>query len=100
MAINLRIGLSMMGIRAATYTVIALAMWPVITGSVFGPTAVDHHGLQTILFLLMILGVGMPGRAVVWGTVSGATAAISLAIGLEGMLSIAVAGLIMMLPEC
>jgi hypothetical protein len=57
----------------------------------FMPTRIDHHGWQLALLALAMAGIADPKRAR-GGAVTGAGSALSLAIGLEMMIYLAMAG--------
>ena len=61
------------------------------TAAMFMPTRLDHHGWQLALLALLIAGLADPKRARGGATVGIATA-VSLAIGLELLIYLAIAG--------
>ena len=61
------------------------------TAAMFMPTRLDHHGWQLALLALMISGLADPKRAR-GGATAGIATALSLAIGLELLIYLALAG--------
>ena len=57
----------------------------------FGPTRIDHHGWQLAFLALGVAGIADPKRAR-GGAVLGIAAALSMSIGLEALIYIALAG--------
>jgi hypothetical protein len=66
------------------------------TNGMFMPERIDHHGWQLALLALSIAGIADP-RRVRGGLVLGVTSALSLAIGLEMIIYLALAGVAMVL---
>ena len=66
------------------------------TNGMFMPTRIDHHGWQLAFLALMMAGVADPKRTR-GGVTLGIATALSLAIGLEMLIYIAIAGLAMVL---
>ena len=62
----------------------------------FMPTRIDHHGWQLALLALAMAGIADPKRAR-GGAVTGIASALSLAIGLEMLIYLAIAGAAMVL---
>src|SRR6476646_978048 len=74
------------------YIIALLAMYfAVTTNSMFMPERIDHHGWQLALLALSVAGLADPQR-VRGGIVLGLSTALSLAIGLEMIIYLAVAG--------
>jgi hypothetical protein len=97
LGLTARLGLHLFGPRAAAVAVLSVALWQ-LTWNYFGPAQLDHHGpqilcLAVIVFTLVGTGDGQTRR----GVLGGAAAALSMAIGLENLLPIAAAGLILAL---
>ncbi len=83
------------GPLAGGVAALAVVFWPV-TGSVyFGQGRLDHHNIQILLLLVVILSMIGAGDALRRGLIGGSAAALSLAIGLENLLPLGVAGLIL-----
>ena len=61
-------------------------------GGMFGPLRIDHHGWQLAFLALAVAGVSDPKRAR-GGAVLGLASALSLAVGLELMIYLAVMGI-------
>ncbi len=85
------------GDLAAAFAVMAVVMWVGTAHARFGPVRIDHHGLQVLLTLVLIATLLLPMRARWAGVLGGLVAAFSLAIGLEMLLAIALAGVILTL---
>jgi hypothetical protein len=66
------------------------------TNGMFQPTRIDHHGWQLALLALAISGIADPKR-IRGGLVLGIASALSLAIGLEMLIYLAMAGAAMVL---
>ena len=66
------------------------------TNGMFGPTRIDHHGWQLALLALGISGIADPRRTR-GGLTLGIATALSLAIGLEMLIYLAIAGASMVL---
>ncbi len=66
------------------------------TNGMFMPERIDHHGWQLALLALSMAGIADPKR-VRGGLVLGITSALSLAIGLEMIIYLAIAGVAMVL---
>ena len=66
------------------------------TNGMFMPERIDHHGWQLALLALSVAGIADPKR-VRGGLVLGITSALSLAIGLEMIIYLALAGVTMVL---
>ena len=84
---------------------VAPAAWPLAiaclffagsTMGMFQPTRIDHHNWQLALLALAIAGIADPKRAR-GGATLGVATALSLAIGLEMLIYLAVAGVAMVL---
>ena len=63
--------------------------------SYFNPGQLDHHNLQIFLCLVMIVTLILPGSEIRKGVLAGVCAALSLAIGLELLITIALVGIIL-----
>ncbi len=62
----------------------------------FAPGRIDHHNLQIIVVLGLGLCLMQPGRSSSMGALAGFLGAVSLAIGLEALPMIAMAGLVLL----
>ncbi|MCT4609170.1 MAG: hypothetical protein N4A70_08175 [Pelagimonas sp.] len=82
------------GLSAAIFAVLALIFWYPTGQGYFPATRIDHHNIQILLTSGMVFTLILPGRAPVLGLIGGALAGLSLAIGLEMLLSIALAGMV------
>ncbi len=79
----------------AATAVLALLVWPIISVGYFEPLRLDHHNLQILLMTGVIVTLILPDPSVRLGIVGGVAAAFSLAIGLENLIPIALAGLVL-----
>lgn len=86
-----------LGTRAATLAILSLLLWPVIGFGTFAPYRIDHHNVQILMVSAMVLCLIVPGRPVRLGLWGGLAAALSLAVGLEMLPVIALAGVILAL---
>lgn len=78
---------------AAGFAILATLSWDILTHGRFGPLRIDHHGVQILLVLCMVLVLlKAQGR---WqsGVLAGLAGAASLAVGLEMLPAIALAGI-------
>lgn len=85
------------GNSAACFAMIAAGTMPMLNSNFFPFGRVDHHGVQIILMLSICGNLIAPGRHVIFGGVAGLMAALSLAVGLETIVFIMVAGVILAL---
>lgn len=83
------------GGMAALVAVVAVLLWPPTGLTYFAPARIDHHNVQILLTTLMLISVLWPGASARGGIVGGLAAALSLAVGLETMITIALAGLVL-----
>jgi hypothetical protein len=67
-----------------------------LTNSMFMPERIDHHGWQLALLAVSIAGIADP-RRIRGGLTLGISSALSMAIGLEMMIYLAIAGVAMVL---
>ena len=79
---------------AACFALLCLVFWPLTADLHMRPGNLDHHNVQLLLMFLLLFAVVWPARPVVAGIIAGLSSAFSLAIGLESLLFIVVAGLI------
>lgn len=85
--------------RAAIFAIFAATQTVGLTIQ-FTPGRIDHHNLQVLLLLGVGLCLMQPARSWRSGAIAGALAAGSLAIGLEALPAIALAGLIVVADWC
>jgi hypothetical protein len=83
------------GPHAAAAAIIGVVLWRLTGSNYFGPMQIDHHGLQILLLAIVIFTLVMDGDALRRGITGGAAAALSLAVGLENLLPIAMAGVVL-----
>lgn len=80
--------------QAAT-SVLAIMIWPIIASGYFEPLRIDHHNVQILLMTVVIVSLILPTPSVRLGLAGGLASALSLAVGLENLALIALAGLIL-----
>lgn len=80
---------------AALVSVVAVLLWPPTGVTNFSPARIDHHNIQILLTTLTLISVIWPAPSVRLGIIGGLAAALSLAVGLETMITIALAGLVL-----
>jgi hypothetical protein len=95
LALNARAGLALFGPAGAAVAVLGAILWPVTGHAYFRPGVIDHHNVQILLLSVVILSLVGTARSGTRGLIGGAAAAASLAVGLENLLPIAAAGLIL-----
>lgn len=83
------------GSMAGLIAVVAVLLWPPTGLTYFAPARIDHHNVQILLTTLMMITVLWPGSRARLGVTGGLAAALSLAVGLETMVTIALAGLVL-----
>ncbi|MGK7652279.1 hypothetical protein ACSQ76_07655 [Roseovarius sp. B08] len=83
------------GSMAGLVAVMAVLLWPPTGLTYFAPARIDHHNVQILLMTLMMITVLWPGPCARLGVAGGLAAALSLAVGLETMVTIALAGLVL-----
>ncbi|MBF9030335.1 hypothetical protein HKCCE3408_08000 [Rhodobacterales bacterium HKCCE3408] len=85
------------GRLAAAVAILGALTW-LLTGTVyFGPLKIDHHGMQILLSAVVIFCLCTPSDSRWPGLAAGLAAALSLAIGLETLPTIGIAGTILVL---
>ncbi|MEQ8923459.1 MAG: hypothetical protein RIE60_21890 [Roseovarius sp.] len=84
------------GTQAAIVSMIALALWPPTGLTYFGPARIDHHNVQILLTCVVLITLLVPGRPVRLGLAGGLAAAMSLAVGLEMLVTLALAGVVLL----
>ena len=80
---------------AASFAMLCLVIWPLTADVHSRPGNLDHHNVQFLMMLVMVLAIIWPDGAKRAGIVAGLSAAFSLAVGLESVLFIVVAGLVL-----
>ena len=84
------------GTPTAIVSMIALALWPPTGLTYFGPARIDHHNVQILLTCVVLITLILPGRPVRLGLAGGLAAAMSLAVGLEMLVTLALAGVVLL----
>lgn len=86
-----------LGNAAAVFAIIAVMTWLPLRGITFANGRVDHHDLQILLMTCVTMAMIWPAGRVFAGLAAGLAAAFSLAIGLEMLVFVAVAGVVLFL---
>ena len=92
-----RTGCMVLGPMAGVAALFCLVIWSPTGQTYFVPSRLDHHNVQIVLSTLMVFALISPGRGGLTGAVAGLAAAASLAIGLETLVTVAIAGLILVM---
>ena len=95
MIATVRSGARLFGAKPAGIAVLSLAVWPLIGNNYFKAARLDHHNVQILLLALVIFTLIAPRPSHRLGLAGGALAALSLAVGLENFLAIALAGIVL-----
>ncbi|MDX1780554.1 MAG: hypothetical protein R3256_04460 [Thalassovita sp.] len=90
-----RVARQVFGYSAAAFAVIAAGAMPMLSSSVFPVGRVDHNNVQLICMLLAISAAIMPGKPTLRGIIGGLAAAVSLAVGLETIVVLALVGIVL-----
>ncbi len=85
------------GRQAAFLSLLVIPSYELLAGSGFGVGSTDHHAVQIILMLGLFAMTVLPDRPMLRGLAGGVLAALSLAVGLEMILFIGLAGVLMVL---
>ena len=80
------------GPEAACFAMLCTITWPFTSDFYFLPGRIDHHNVQVLMIVLITFAIIWPGRPVRSGIVAGLAAAFALAIGLETLPYILLAG--------
>lgn len=83
------------GRQAAFLSLLAVPSYELLAGSGFGVGATDHHAVQIILMLGLFAMMVLPERPMLRGVAGGVLAALSLAVGLEMIFFVGLAGVVM-----
>jgi len=89
------VGRRVFGAWPAALAMVSMALWPILSNNYFEPARMDHHNVQIFLMTVVVLTLLIRTPRVWLGCVAGLAAALSLAVGLENLLPIALAGLIL-----
>lgn len=95
MSITGRVAIQVFGYSAASFAVFAAAATPMLAGTIFPVGRVDHHNVQVICMLVVIASVITPGPSIRRGIIAGLAAALSLAVGLEAIVVLGLAGVVL-----
>ncbi|WP_412508174.1 hypothetical protein [Roseovarius sp. SYSU LYC5161] len=87
-------GRRLLGPIGGLAAVMAVLLWPPTGQAYFMPARLDHHNVQILLTTAMVLTLLLPGRPARMGALGGLAGAGSLAVGLEALPTVALAGLV------
>lgn len=79
---------------AASFAVMCAIFWPLLGDLHSRAGNLDHHNIQLLMMVILVYAVVWPGRPVVAGIWGGLAAAFALSTGLESLLFIVVAGIV------
>jgi hypothetical protein len=85
-----------LGPVAACFAMLSVVSWGPTSGHYFNITKLDHHSIQLLTTSILAYAMIWPGKPVVRGVIAGFAAAFSLAIGLETLPIIGLAGTIIL----
>jgi hypothetical protein len=88
--------LLVLGPLAAGVAVLSVTLWGPTGGHYFGVALLDHHAVQMLTTTVLAFAMIWPGRPMVRGVIAGAAAAFALAVGLETLPFIGVAGTVLL----
>lgn len=86
-----------LGDGAAIAAMVGVVQWALLSQLYFGPGRIDHHNVQMLTTTIMAYAMIARGRPLLHGAIAGAAAAFSLAVGLETLPLILVAGALLLL---
>ncbi len=86
-----------LGPVAALFAILLVMTWMPIRGITFANGRIDHHNFQILLTSMTAMAMILPGRPRIMGAIAGLAAAFSLAIGLETLVFVASAGIVLLL---
>jgi len=82
----------LIGPDAACFAMLCAMMWPFTSNFYFLPGRIDHHNVQVLMIVLITFAIIWPDQPIRSGLVAGVAAAFALAIGLETLPYILLAG--------
>lgn len=85
-----------LGTHAAVFAVLFVLLWPT-TGGNFLSYRIDHHNVQILMSTMVVFCLILPGRPHRLGVAGGLAGAVSLAVGLEALVPIGLAGVVLAL---
>lgn len=86
-----------LGSAAMLFAMLAVMTWMPLRGITFTNGRIDHHNVQILLMTCVTMAMIWQGSALRTGLLAGLAAAFSLAIGLEMLVFVAVAGIMLFL---
>ncbi|WP_333711851.1 hypothetical protein [Yoonia sp.] len=81
---------------AACFALACTVFWPLTADLHARPGNVDHHNVQFLTMVIVLFAIVWPGRAARAGIIGGAAAAFSLAVGLENIIFVVLAGAVLL----
>ena len=84
------------GTTAACFAVACLVLWPLTADLHARPGNLDHHNVQYLSMVVVLIAIVWPSSTVRAGAIGGLAAAFSLAVGLENLAFIMLAGAILL----
>ncbi|OYU40076.1 MAG: hypothetical protein CFE33_05790 [Pseudorhodobacter sp. PARRP1] len=84
-----------LGPNAASIAILSAMVWQPIVNRHFAPGHIDHHNVQMLMTTLMAYALIWPTRPLRAGIIGGAAAACSVIVGLEMVVLIVVAGVML-----
>ena len=79
---------------AACFAVLCAVLWPLLGDLHVRAGNLDHHNVQLLMMVILVYAVVWPDRPVAAGVIGGLAAAFSLSTGLEALLFIVGAGIL------
>ena len=80
------------GAEAGCFAMLCALVWPFTSDFYFLPGLIDHHNVQVLMIVVITFAIVWPGQPMRSGVVAGVAAAFALAIGLETLPYILLAG--------
>lgn len=82
----------LLGAEAGCFAMLCALVWPFTSDFYFLPGLIDHHNVQVLMIVVITFAIVWPGYPLRSGVVAGVAAAFALAIGLETLPYILLAG--------
>lgn len=92
-----RVAREAFGTAVAIHAVLGLMLWAPTGSAYFAPTRIDHHNVQILLTSIVIFTLILPRVPVRAGIIGGVLAALSFAVGMEMLYTIAAAAILLAL---
>ncbi|MGJ8588633.1 MAG: hypothetical protein ACSHXW_10800 [Yoonia sp.] len=81
---------------AACFAVLCTVLWPLLGDLHVRAGNLDHHNIQLLMMVVLVYAVVWPGRPAIAGMIGGLAAAFALSTGLESLLFIVAAGIVVL----